>query len=94
MELEISKMTERGQVTIPQEFREDLKLKKGEKIVFVKQGNKLVLEPMKLMNEDVREKLIEDAEFARRTEEALRSYDRGEFTSMDYDEFLNKLEKW
>ena len=94
MELEISKITERGQVTIPQEFREDLKLKKGEKIVFVKQGNKLILEPMKLMNEDVREKLIEDAEFARRTEEALKSYDRGEFTSMDYDEFLNELEKW
>ena len=94
MELEISKITERGQVTIPQEFREELKLKKGEKILFVKQGNKLVLEPMKSIGKKVVEKLAEDLEFAKRTEEALKSYDRGEFISQDADEFLRDLEKW
>ena len=39
-------------------------------------------------------KLKEDLEFARRTEEALEKYDKGEFISMPIDKFLKKLKKW
>ena len=37
--------------------------------------------------------LEEDLEFARRTEEAWKSYERGEFISMPVDEFLEELSK-
>ena len=94
MEIEISKMGERGQVTIPQEFREDLKLETGEKIVFIKEGGRLILEPMSKMKGTLIEQLKEDLEFARRTEEAWKAYDRGEFISQDADEFLKELEQW
>ena len=33
-------------------------------------------------------------EFAKRTEEAWKSYEKGEFKSMDSDKFLKEIEKW
>ena len=92
MEIEISKMTERGQVTIPQEFRQELKLKAGEKIVFFRENGKLVLEPMK----DIKnlEKLKEDLEFARRTEEAWKEIDEGKYEEYSAEEFLKKMKEW
>ncbi len=39
-------------------------------------------------------KLKEDLEFARRTEEAYKRYEKGEFISMPFDKFLKELKKW
>jgi len=36
----------------------------------------------------------EDMEFTKSTEKAWRSYDPGEFRSMDSKDFLKILEKW
>ena len=36
----------------------------------------------------------EDLEFARRTEEAYKRYEQGEFISMSAKEFLKKLKTW
>ena len=38
--------------------------------------------------------LIEDIEFARKTEEAWKRYDKCKFRSMDGKDFLVKLKKW
>ncbi len=38
--------------------------------------------------------VAEDLEFARRTEEAYKRHERGEFISMDSEDFLKELEKW
>ncbi|MBU1252051.1 MAG: hypothetical protein KJ905_00980 [Nanoarchaeota archaeon] len=40
------------------------------------------------------EQLAEDMEFARRTEEAIRRHEEGNFTEMDSKDFLKELEKW
>ena len=40
------------------------------------------------------ENLEEDLEFARRTEEAFKRYEKGEFIEMDFDEFLKEAKKW
>ena len=92
MEIEISKITERGQVTIPQEFRRELNLKTGEKIVFFKEGGRLFLEPMSRVKNI--EKLKEDMEFARRTEEAWKEIDAGNYEEYTTENFLDKLKKW
>ena len=39
-------------------------------------------------------KRAEDLEFARRTEEAYKEYDKGKFKSMSGEEFLEELKKW
>jgi len=36
----------------------------------------------------------EDLEFARRTEESWEEYDRGEFITQDFDEFLKEIKRW
>ncbi len=39
-------------------------------------------------------KSAEDLIFARRTEEAWKRYEKGEFKSISFDEFLKEVEKW
>ena len=40
------------------------------------------------------EKLLEDLEFARRTEEAWQRYEAGKFKKMTFKKFLEKAKKW
>jgi antitoxin PrlF len=42
-----SRLSSKGQVTIPQEVREDLGLRPGDRVDFVKENGKTVLKPMK-----------------------------------------------
>lgn len=43
MEFEITRLGERGQIVIPQIFRDQMKLEKGEKFMVVEQGGTLLL---------------------------------------------------
>ncbi len=87
VEIAITKMSSKGQVVIPRELREDFK--EGEKLVIIKNKKQLILKKATELDE----KLKEDLEFARRTEEAWKAYDRGEFIEMDFDEFIEMLRK-
>ncbi len=44
--------------------------------------------------DDFSKNLEEDLEFAKRTEEAWKSYERGEFKQMDFDDFIEEMKKW
>ena len=81
-------MSSKGQIVIPQEMREDIA--EGDKMVIIKNDGQLILKKM----EDFDKNLKEDLEFAKRTEEAWKRYDKGEFKSMDSKEFLKELKKW
>jgi len=43
MEFEVTRLGERGQIVIPQSFRENLKLRKGEKFMVIEQGGTIML---------------------------------------------------
>lgn len=94
MEIDISKMGERGQVVIPQEFREELKLKKGEKFLVVKEDDKIIFEPMKSLKaktlKDLREDLI-DMRIAAKFWDKVK---KGEVIKQTKKDFLKDLEKW
>ncbi|MEK6900096.1 MAG: AbrB/MazE/SpoVT family DNA-binding domain-containing protein, partial [Nanoarchaeota archaeon] len=77
-ELEITKMSSKGQIVIPQEMRKSFR--KDEKFVIIKAGKQIILKSV----EDFDENIEEDLEFARRTEEAYKRYEKGEFKSMDF----------
>ena len=47
MEFEITKLGERGQVVIPQEFRKSMGLHIGEKFIVIERGDMLVLKRIK-----------------------------------------------
>ncbi len=42
----------------------------------------------------MKSKQKQDLEFARRTEEAWKRYEKGEFISMDFDDFIKEMKKW
>lgn len=42
--MELAKITSKGQITIPIQIRKKLNLKEGDKVVFITEGDKVVLE--------------------------------------------------
>ncbi len=81
-------MSSKGQIVIPQKMRDCFPA--GKKILLVKDGKRVVIKPAS----ELSKQLKEDLEFARRTEEAYKRHERGEFIMMDADEFLKELETW
>lgn len=77
-----------GRVAIPAELTKGFK--DGEILVAVRDDDKLVLERVRAVDEQ----LLEDLEFARRTREAWKRYENGEFRSLSVDELLEEMAKW
>ena len=81
-------MSSKGQIVIPKKMRKGIK--EGDKMIIIKNGKQIILKKASSFDEQ----LAKDLEFARKTEEAYRSYERGEFIEMDFDDFLKKAKKW
>ena len=81
-------MSSKGQVVIPKDMREGLS--EGEKLVVIKNGKQIILKRMA----DFDKNLEEDLEFAKRTEEAWKRIDVGEFISIDSENLFEEMEKW
>lgn len=47
--MEIAKVTSKGQVTIPVDIRKKLGIREGDKILFIEEGNKIVIMNSTLM---------------------------------------------
>ena len=88
VDISITKMSSKGQIVIPSEMRKNIK--EGEKIVIMQSGKQLILKRAKDFDKNLEEDLI----FAKRTEEAWKKYEKGEFIEMDFDEFLKEAKKW
>ena len=88
MEIALTTLSSKGQVVIPSELREGMK--EGEKLIIIKNGHQLILKKASELDKQMQE----DLAFARRTEEAYKRYERGEFKSMDFDDFIAEMKKW
>ena len=87
-EIAITRISSKGQIVIPQEMRDDLK--EGDKLVIIKNNGQIILKKADKFSKN----LEEDLEFARRTEEAYKRHERGNFKSLPADKFLEELDKW
>ncbi len=88
MDVAITKMSSKGQVVIPAKMRKGIKA--GEKLLIIENKDQLILKKVKDFDKNFEEDLV----FAKRTEEALKRYEAGEFVEMDFDDFLAEVEKW
>ena len=88
VDISITKMSSKGQVVIPLEMRKGIK--EGDKLVIIRNGKQLIMKKAS----DMEKNLEEDLEFAKRTEEAWKRYEKGEFISLPKDKFLEELKKW
>jgi len=84
----ITRMSSKGQVVIPVEMRKGIK--EGEKLVIIEGDGKLILKKASKIDENFQE----DLEFAKRTEEAYKQIEAGEYIEMEFDDFIEKMKKW
>ncbi|MBS3119542.1 AbrB/MazE/SpoVT family DNA-binding domain-containing protein [Candidatus Woesearchaeota archaeon] len=84
----LTKMSAKGQIVIPQDMRKDFRV--GDKLLVIKNGDQLILKKASQFSK----RLENDLEFARRTEDAYRRYEKGEFTEMSHEEFMKEIRKW
>jgi AbrB family looped-hinge helix DNA binding protein len=87
-DIEVTKMSSKGQIVIPQEMR--VGLSKGDKFVIIKSGKELIIKPVKHIKGD----FLEDLEFAKRTLKAFDDYKKGKCRELSKEDFLKELEKW
>ncbi len=86
--ISITTLSSKGQIVIPQEMRAGIK--EGDKLILIKQDNKIILKKM----EDFEENIEEDLKFAERTEKAWKEYEQRTFVSLKKDEFIKEIAKW
>ena len=86
--IETTKFESQGHLVIPAKLRKGFK--EGEELVVTRVKNRLILERAS----EVAEQLQEDLEFAKRTDEAWKRYERGEFRSMPFDDFIAAMKTW
>jgi len=86
--INITKISSKGQIVIPQEMRQDLKT--GDKMVIIKNDNQIILKRA----DEFDKNFEEDLGFAKRTEEAWKEIEIGKYASYSKEEFLKELKKW
>lgn len=85
---DIITLSPEGYVAIPAWLRRGFK--NGDALIVIRDDDKLIIQRLTEMDEQ----LQEDLEFASRTRNAWKRYKKGEFKSMDFDEFLEQLRRW
>ena len=84
----VTRMSSKGQIVIPVEMREGIG--EGDDLLILRDEDRIVLKKA----DKVSEQMKEDLEFARQTEGAWQAFEKGEFISMDSDDFLKEIKKW
>ena len=88
VEIETTKVSSKGQIVIPSHMRNEFK--EGDTLLIIKSEGGLFLKKAN----DLDKTFKEDLEFARRTEEAYKRHEKGDFKRMSADKFLEELETW
>ncbi|MBS3081963.1 AbrB/MazE/SpoVT family DNA-binding domain-containing protein [Candidatus Pacearchaeota archaeon] len=88
VEIETATISSKGQIVIPASMRDGIK--EGDRFLIIKDNSNFLLKKA----DDLDEKFKEDIEFSRRTEEAWKRHDKGEFKTMEFDDFIKEIKKW
>jgi len=83
--MEITKLSTKGQIVIPESMRKNLEV--GAAFNVARKGDLIILKEIEGLSE-------EDLEFAKRTEEAWKEYEKGNSVNMDFDDFIKEIKKW
>ena len=88
VQIDITKISSKGQVVIPAELRKGLK--KGDKLIVIRSDDQIILKKADKFDKNIKE----DLDFARRTERAWNRIERGEGKTMEFDDFIKEMKKW
>lgn len=84
----MTRLSSKGQIVIPNNMRKGLK--EGDKMIIFKDKDSIILRKASEMDEQLKE----DLEFARRTEEAWKRIEAGEYIGVDSENIAEEMMKW
>lgn len=84
-QIDITKMSSKGQVVIPQELREGFS--EGDKIVVIRNQDQIILKKADKFDKQIEEDLI----VARRVEAAWKEIEEGKYKKMSAENFLSEI---
>lgn len=90
MDMEIVKLSTRGQFVIPQEMRSKLKLRAGEKLLVIEDAGSIVVRPISRMSK----RLMEELAGARMAAGGWKDVGEGKASRESKEKFLKRLEAW
>ena len=86
MKIGFTRVSSRGQIVIPKEFRETFK--QGDKLFLVQEGEKMIARKAQELTPQ------EDKEYLAGVNEGLKDLQEGRSTKMSKEEFLRELHLW
>ncbi|MDO8459877.1 MAG: AbrB/MazE/SpoVT family DNA-binding domain-containing protein [Nanoarchaeota archaeon] len=84
-QIDITKMSSKGQVVIPQELRHGIN--EGDKLVVIRNNDQIILKKADKFDKNIEE----DLEFAKRTEEAWKQIEQGKYKESSVEDFLKEI---
>ena len=88
VQIDITKMSSKGQVVIPRELRKDIQ--EGDKLVIIRNADQIILKKASALDKQ----FAEDLEFAKRTEKAWKEIESGKGIKMSTEDFLKEMKSW
>ena len=88
METRLTRVSSKGQIVIPKEIREKLKIKDGDMFATAREKDLIVLKKIK---DPILEK---DLKILEKVEEAWQDMEKGNFKRLKKEQFLKELESW
>ena len=88
MDIDITRLSSKGQIVIPQRMRAGFS--EGEKLVIIQNDNQIILKK----TDAFRESIEEDLKFAKKTEEAFRRVESGEFIQTNSENLFEEMDRW
>ena len=90
MDVEIVRISSKGQFVLPLSIRKKFKINKGEKLMVVENEGTVVMRPIKQMGADVDDEIY----MMQRAARAWDEIEKGSFKKMPKTKFLKELETW
>jgi AbrB family looped-hinge helix DNA binding protein len=87
MEIELTKISTKGQIVIPQKIRDKLKIKEGETLAISAEKDLLVLKKINNPLED-------DLETIKEINSAWKEIKMGNFKKLSSEQFIEEIKKW
>lgn len=84
-QIDITRMSSKGQIVIPAELRKDMK--EGDKIVVIRNRDQIILKKADKFDKALEEDII----VAKRVEDAWREIEQGKYKRMSSEEFLKEI---
>ena len=84
-QIDITKMSSKGQIVIPAELRKDIK--EGDKIVVIRNNDQIILKKADKFDKTLEEDII----VAKRVEESWKEIEQGKFKRMSSKDFLKEI---